>query len=131
MKTCRVLAVAAALALLAGPAWAQDDQDRAWFSEKQAGEGRVVFNAHCAACHGMSVLDIFVTYPDAAAFYNFISGSMPRHAPGSLSDEEYVDILAFIMDGVGFPAGEDDLPPDRTILSRIHPALAPHTDRTD
>ncbi|CAN5493243.1 hypothetical protein BH24DEI1_BH24DEI1_09540 [soil metagenome] len=34
---------------------------------------------------------------DAAAFYHYARAAMPRQAPGSLSGQDYLDIVAFIL----------------------------------
>lgn len=127
VQRCIAMAATGLIAALsAGSAWAQETGESssaaALFTAEQARHGEVVFNAHCAACHGTSMFQIFERYPTAEAFYLFISGSMPRHAPGSLSEQEYVDIVTYLMDGVGFEPGDQALPPDRRVLADIVPA---------
>ena len=41
--------------------------------------------------------------------FTFVQTSMPRGAPASLSDETYVDILAYILSVNMFPAGSKEL----------------------
>jgi hypothetical protein len=91
------------------------------FTEAQALQGRKDYVNHCIACHGFSMQRLFAKYPTAAAYYNFISGSMPRHAAGSL-EEEYLNILAYMLQEAGFPPGENELSTDRSLLSQIIPA---------
>src|SRR5262245_43979541 len=45
--------------------------------------------------------------------------TMPADAPGSLEDAEYVDIIAYLMQSTGFPAGMEELPGDPARLANI------------
>ena len=44
---------------------------------------------------------------------------MPEDNPGSLTDEEYVDVIAYMFSVGGMPAGEDELRPEPGGLARI------------
>ena len=44
---------------------------------------------------------------------------MPEDNPGSLTDEEYVDVIAYMLSVGGMPAGEADLRPDLGRLARV------------
>lgn len=98
------------------------DADTPSYTAEQVEHGQWVFNNQCAVCHGETMFDIFASYETAERFYLFISGSMPRDMPGWLSEQEYIDIVAYLMDGVGFTAGEKALMPDREVLARIIPS---------
>lgn len=39
-----------------------------------------------------------LTAPNAAALYSYLRAAMPRHAPGSLADAEYLDITAYLLE---------------------------------
>ena len=58
---------------------------------------------------GLSVGDLF----------ELISVTMPQNDPGSLTAQEYVDILAYVLNGGGFPAGEAELPTEAATLRAI------------
>ena len=45
--------------------------------------------------------------------------SMPQEAPGSLSNRQVADILAYMLQQNGFPGGNADMPADRDALSRV------------
>lgn len=94
----------------------------AWFTEAQADQGQRTFVANCVACHGTSMYSIFRRYATAERYFNFISGSMPKHLPGSLPEPEYLGIVAFMLRTTGFPAGETALTSERVLLRQIHPA---------
>ncbi|MBW6507711.1 MAG: cytochrome c [Rhodobacteraceae bacterium] len=110
----------------AAPAFAQtatrDSAATAWYTAAQADLGRRAFVANCAACHGSSMLTIFRRQSSAAKYFNFISGSMPKHLPGSLPEADYVSIVAYMLRTAGFPPGERELTSERAVLRQIIPA---------
>jgi len=44
---------------------------------------------------------------------------MPADDPGRLSDEEYTDVLAYLLDASSYPSGESELPADKAALDRL------------
>jgi len=44
-----------------------------------------------------------------AAVFDYVKTTMPAGEPGSLRKSEYVDILAFLIQANGFPAGRREL----------------------
>jgi hypothetical protein len=44
---------------------------------------------------------------------------MPASAPGSLSEQQTSDILAFLLKKSNFPAGQSELSTDQTALMQI------------
>ena len=44
---------------------------------------------------------------------------MPQGTPGSLTDQQYADIIAYMFNLSRLPAGEDELPSDVQQLSTI------------
>ena len=44
---------------------------------------------------------------------------MPQDAPGRLSDAEYTDVVAFMLEANSYPAGEVELPADKAALDEI------------
>ena len=51
-------------------------------------------------------------------FY-IIRALMPYGQPATLSKQEYIDIIAYILMMNGYPAGAQPLPSDARILDRI------------
>jgi PQQ-dependent dehydrogenase (methanol/ethanol family) len=45
----------------------------------------------------------------AAPLYDFISRQMPQNSPGSLSQQQYLDVTAYILSRNGFPSGNTPL----------------------
>jgi mono/diheme cytochrome c family protein len=73
-----------------------------------AGAGATVFAAHCAKCHGDNGQGVTAPtligsgaqlgkYSNSQGLLNFYKLAMPFDAPGSLSSQDYLNILAFLM----------------------------------
>jgi len=73
-----------------------------------AAAGREVFSRECAECHGAQGEGLtgptligentnLPAFGTARGLYNFIRRGMPLDAPGSLSDQEYLEALAFLL----------------------------------
>ncbi len=89
------------------------------FSLAQANAGQAVYARSCAACHGAAFTPAQGVPPvQGAAFlanwkgrtladlHTLIRTTMPTGAGGSLSEEEYLASLAYILQANGFPTGE-------------------------
>ena len=48
-----------------------------------------------------------------------IRSLMPPDSPGSLSDQAYTDLAAYLLQVNGSPEGPDELPDDRELLNQI------------
>jgi mono/diheme cytochrome c family protein len=96
------------------------------FTEAQAKRGDGAYQANCSSCHGD---DLRATNAEAVdligpAFrarwngktlgerFERIRDRMPPGAPGSLGDESYMDILAFILQANDVPPGSQELVPE-------------------
>lgn len=55
----------------------------------------------------------------AAGLYQYIRARMPWQAPGLLSDEEYWQLTAFLIDANGLPLGEAPLGPENAANVRL------------
>lgn len=86
----------------------------ALFTEDQAGRGRGTFTSTCADCHYSSEFrgsefQYKWRRRTVADLYKSISENMPDDSPGSLTTQEYVDVVAYILQLNGFPAGSAEL----------------------
>jgi mono/diheme cytochrome c family protein len=94
------------------------------YTGAQAARGQAVYSAECAKCHREDLSG----YNGALAgrrfmeewredhlysLFNTIRITMPRGAPGSLSDEAYMDIVTYVLQVNGFPEGVEELAGDR------------------
>jgi mono/diheme cytochrome c family protein len=103
------------------------------FTAAQAKNGEQAFQAKCASCHGP---DLHSTDPEApdlteGAFrfgwqgktlanrFEQIRSTMPYGNSGSLDDQTYVDIVAYILSFNGVPAGNQKLEPNVPALEKI------------
>ncbi|MGH7041043.1 MAG: c-type cytochrome [Acetobacteraceae bacterium] len=120
--------------LAAAPAAAQGD-----YTAAQAAAGKAEFAQVCAICHGDHLQgkvgpalsgQMFLSvsqYQGLTAWYlyHFMSTHMPQNAPGSLTQTQYLDLMAYILKFNGYPAGADPLTPNETELKTIK--IAPQT----
>lgn len=126
----RFMLVPTLVAVLFGAcqAYAQEaaSTSQTWYTQEQADLGRRDFNTSCAACHGYSMFTRFLKFRTAERYYNKMSGSMPKWAPATLPEQDYVNILAYLLQETGFPAGEVPLTSERARLRQIVlPSLGP------
>ncbi|GAB1344874.1 HupE/UreJ family protein [Gemmatimonas sp.] len=84
------------------------------YTADQATKGREVFNSNCLGCHttashqgtafqlkwfGRPLFDLF----------DYVSQAMPKAAPGTLTEDEYVWVTAYILRLNGMPPGRVEL----------------------
>jgi mono/diheme cytochrome c family protein len=87
----------------------------------QAEHGELVFRRSCAACHPTAefIGQKFVESWNGRRLFDFfalVRSTMPLNDPGSLKDEEYLAVLAYLLKANHAPAGLDSLRPDTTAL---------------
>lgn len=93
------------------------------YTEEQAEVGAGVYQQSCVACHFSELQgDDFAAALAGRNFLNYWSGRtveefhsyiktfMPLGAGGTLSDEAYAAVVAYILHYNEFPAGETELP---------------------
>jgi len=130
------------LASVTMPAHAQETKS-VWdgvYTSAQAARGEAVYSAECARCHrddlaGYNGALVGGRFMDRwredtlESFYNLTRNSMPRNAPGSLSDAAYLDVVAYILKFNKFPAGEQELTAEGIRTTRVQgkegPAAVP------
>ena len=94
------------------------------FTAGQASRGERRFQQACAVCHRSSDFAgnrFRVSWINQTVFdlYDLIANTMPDGNPGSLSLEEYVDIVAFFLEVNEYRAGETELPFEASALRGI------------
>ncbi|MGB1657449.1 MAG: c-type cytochrome [Longimicrobiales bacterium] len=94
------------------------------FTDDQADRGREVFRSQCTECHASSEFSdsqfkFKWSRRHAGSLYQMIQTQMPETAPGSLSDEEAVDLVSYILRMNGFEPGSAELSSDRAVLDGI------------
>ncbi len=108
------------------------------FSDDQVSRGRAIYPGPCGTCHGRRLNgaaddpDMRSTPPLArarflrnwagrslATLFEYTRATMPESNPGSLTDEEYVDVIAYMLSVGGMPAGDAELRPDPASLAQV------------
>lgn len=93
------------------------------YTQGQASRGERRFQQLCADCHRDAEITQSwfggTTHQTASDLLLVMSMTMPETSPGSLSDEDYADILAYLLRLNDYPAGEEELPPDFAVLGNI------------
>ena len=108
------------------------------YTQSQADGARLIYLGSCASCHGRR-LNGAPDNPDMssgpplagrtflrewdgrslAALFEFVRSTMPVRNPGQFKDQQYIDIIAYMLSYGGAPAGNETLPPDLDALSTI------------
>lgn len=124
--------IAAALLLLLTPLLAEAQATLPpTYSDSQAVRGRQWFESACQSCHetkDMTSPDFKVKWTGRTAFdlFEIISTTMPEQEPGSLAQRTYVDIVAYLMQLNGVPAGTTALAAEPLALSSARLTFRPH-----
>jgi mono/diheme cytochrome c family protein len=134
----------ASLALLAGAAWTVAGPPRALgqaaaapsvltgaYTEEQALQGRTLYYEQCLQCHGETMAGVDKAPPLAGPqFESTWSGAplaalvariltMPPEKPGTLSQEQSVAILAYVLWYNGLPLGDAPLAGVPDVLGKM------------
>lgn len=83
------------------------------FTAEQSQSGKDTFTSICRNCHiPRDFRTIFKQSDDTEAllsdYYDLISTTMPQDSPGSLSEEMYLDVMAYLLSLNGFAASSDE-----------------------
>ena len=94
------------------------------YSREQWMRGREVYAGLCAGCHPAvtHVGPVFTTSwagKKLSDLFGFLRERMPKNDPGSLSDQDYVDVMSYMLRLNGMPAGSDELPADSVALTKV------------
>jgi len=114
-------AVTVAAATLAGQTTSGTDRTvrDGIYTAEQARRGRSTYDTKCASCHDGGTMgpelwgDAFLATwdnKDLGALFTRIQTTMPEDAPGSLTESDALDVIAYVVQTNGFPAGDKALP---------------------
>jgi mono/diheme cytochrome c family protein len=104
-----------------------------YYTNAQAEAGKQVFDQVCAVCHGQNLAggagpalagQQFLSvsqFQQVTAYYlfHFMSKHMPANAPGSLSETQYLDLMACVLKANGYRAGSRALTASKDELEAI------------
>jgi mono/diheme cytochrome c family protein len=95
------------------------------FTPEQAARGEAAYTSNCVSCHSPTLLSPTYGTPLAGpyfegkwagktvgALFTYTHDRMPPSRPGTLDDQTYADIVAYILQVNGVPPGETELPTD-------------------
>jgi mono/diheme cytochrome c family protein len=103
------------------------------FTADQVTTGSDIYSERCVQCHG-DKLDNgeFGGAPlngkyfkqhwgggSVAALVAYMKAKMPPDRPGSLTDQSYADLAAFLLDANDYPKGDKELPPDSAAQQKL------------
>ena len=136
--TCAITAGVTLSIAIAAPARSAAQQPAAsvWngtFTAQQAARGKASYDGVCARCHGAQLMGGTDSGPTLkgsgflghwngdtlASVYTKIRDTMPQTGPGTISEEVKIEILAYILQQNGFPAGNAELKVDLPALDDI------------
>ena len=108
-----------------GPsAAAQRSTKEGVYNRDQWLRGRDLYAGLCTGCHP-AVTHTGPTFTTSWAgkklsdLFGYLRERMPKNDPGSLSGQEYVDVMSYMLRLNGMPQGQDELPADSVALTRI------------
>jgi mono/diheme cytochrome c family protein len=98
------------------------------YTSEQASRGEQTYMNICVACHPAG------TYTTPAfrekwneiplsELFGLISQTMPKQDPATLTPEEYVDVMAYLLKINDAPAGKQELPNDVEVMKKIRIAM--------
>ena len=102
------------------------------YTSAQAARGEVVYTETCIACHGQdlggnsnspSLVGMGFMFlwegRTLGAFFEKIQSEMPTDRPGQLPTQNYLDVIAYILQKNTFPEGGEELPSSTETLDTI------------
>jgi mono/diheme cytochrome c family protein len=104
-----------------------------WYTSEQAVAGAKAYKKTCASCHGASLRggmgpalvgkQFWTAYggKKVSTLWSGVHTQMPMMAPGSVAATNSVNIMAFVLQKNGVPAGATPLD-DTVDLSKVLPA---------
>jgi mono/diheme cytochrome c family protein len=93
----------------------------ATYTPDQAQLGKQIYESTCARCHPPGQLDgetFEVGWNERRVFdlFSLVSNTMPQDKPGSLSDDEYLGVVAYLLQRNHVPPGTVPLRADSAAL---------------
>jgi len=105
------------------------------YTMEQANRGQLVIAEVCSKCHGGDLQGIDIAPAitgkswwrsvTLSGLFRFVNGYMPANAPNSLTRQQYIDAIAYMLWFTGYPPGSEELPPDTNLLDSIRVELLP------
>ncbi|HEV8600201.1 MAG TPA: cytochrome c [Gemmatimonadales bacterium] len=128
--TACVLALPGKPAAQSAPADSARSTKAGVYSREQAARGSDLYALNCVSCHTAAshAGPAFVAKWQGRALselFSYVRTEMPKSDPGTLSDSEYIVLLAYLLKMNGMPPGSGELPGDSLALKKIRIDLKP------
>ena len=100
------------------------------YSVAQATRGQAVFESTCATCHqpdkfiGQQFVDEW-SDRRVGDFYSLVRNTMPVDNPGGLKEQEYLDVVAYLLKANHAVPGADSVSSDTTYMRQRKIAVHP------
>jgi mono/diheme cytochrome c family protein len=126
-----VAAAAIALMVASGQATSAQSVLKGAYTEEQALRGQALYHSHCLSCHGEDMAGLDQAPPLAGPQFSGVwdgeslwalavrIDTMPPTRPGTLSRDETVALLAYMLWFNGLPIGEVSLSTEQSVLADI------------
>jgi S-disulfanyl-L-cysteine oxidoreductase SoxD len=127
------LAAAIVLVTVAAPTARSQPTGAPTFTAEQLDRGRAIYGRNCTDCHGTTLDNGEFGGPvlkggffrqkwaaaGVGALYSFTKGLMPPDRPGGLTDQNYADLIAYILSNNCYTPGDKELPTDPSAMQNM------------
>lgn len=134
------LSVAALTFAQSGGGQKSQKEAQGFYTKAQVQKGQHLYDQYCAVCHGVNLQGgagpalagkgfmSHATFSNLTAndLFQIMSTKMPKTDPGSLKQDQYVAILAYVLQQNGYAAGQMPLTAKADALKQIK--IEPQTD---
>ena len=107
--------------------------DAGLYTAAQAERGEQLYDQMCSACHGAKLQGNPAAPLSGPVFlgrwadgqhtlddlFYIVRTQMPYNAPGTLTRQQYADVVAYVLKANAFPAGDTELVPSGTALKKV------------
>lgn len=100
------------------------------YTKTESVRGSELYALNCVSCHTAAshTSPAFVAKWQGrrlSELFDYMRDEMPKNDPGSLTRQQYLLLLAYLLKMNGMPAGRDELPGDSLALTKLRIDLKP------
>lgn len=100
------------------------------YTADQAKRGEALYKENCAACHGEDLMgsgpmpalagpDFVANWKTVGDLFEKVHTTMPATAPGSFSEAQTSDTIAYMLSKSNYPVGQAELDTKQDVLAQI------------